>query len=67
MSTDYVPRLLELGAERARAEHLHVEFREAYAEALERDLTHWLERSNRAGSSSRVIPSEYLQVAAVCR
>ncbi|KJK02597.1 SAM-dependent methlyltransferase [Pseudomonas sp. 21] len=34
MSTDYVPRLLELGAERARAEHLEVEFREADAEAL---------------------------------
>lgn len=34
VSTDYVPRLLELGAERARAEHLVVEFREADAEAL---------------------------------
>ncbi|QEY72375.1 class I SAM-dependent methyltransferase [Pseudomonas denitrificans (nom. rej.)] len=34
ISTDYVPRLLELGAERARAEHLAVEFREADAEAL---------------------------------
>ena len=33
-STDYVPALLERGRERATAEHLPVEFREADAEAL---------------------------------
>jgi len=33
-STDYVPALLERGRERAAAEHLIVEFREADAEAL---------------------------------
>lgn len=33
-STDYVPALLERGRERAAAEHLPVEFREADAEAL---------------------------------
>ncbi|KYK49488.1 MULTISPECIES: class I SAM-dependent methyltransferase [Bradyrhizobium] len=33
-STDYVPALLERGQERAAAEHLKVEFREADAEAL---------------------------------
>lgn len=33
-STDYVPALLERGRERATAEHLKVEFREADAEAL---------------------------------
>jgi ubiquinone/menaquinone biosynthesis C-methylase UbiE len=33
-STDYVPSLLERGAERARAERLEVEFREADVEAL---------------------------------
>jgi len=33
-STDYVPALLERGRERAAAERLHVEFREADAEAL---------------------------------
>src|SRR5262249_42642875 len=33
-STDYVPALLERGRERAVAEHLKVEFREADAEAL---------------------------------
>src|SRR5215813_1762258 len=34
ISTDYVPALLERGRERAAAEHLTVEFREADAEAL---------------------------------
>ncbi|MFT3808100.1 class I SAM-dependent methyltransferase [Arenimonas sp.] len=34
MSTDYVPALLDLGAERAKAERLNVEFRVADAEAL---------------------------------
>lgn len=34
VSSDYVPALLERGAERARAEHLAVEFRAADAEAL---------------------------------
>src|SRR3954467_14150258 len=34
VSTDYVPALLERGRERAAAEHLTVEFREADAEAL---------------------------------
>ena len=34
MSTDYVPALLERGRERAAAERLTVEFREADAEAL---------------------------------
>src|SRR6185295_13404084 len=34
VSTDYVPALLERGRERAKAEHLTVEFREADAEAL---------------------------------
>ncbi len=33
-STDYVPALLKRGQERAAAEHLNVEFREADAEAL---------------------------------
>ncbi|MGX1319550.1 ubiquinone/menaquinone biosynthesis C-methylase UbiE [Bradyrhizobium sp. USDA 377] len=33
-STDYVPALLERGRERAAAEHLMIEFREADAEAL---------------------------------
>ncbi|TPQ32647.1 SAM-dependent methyltransferase [Bradyrhizobium guangdongense] len=33
-STDYVPALLERGRERATAEHLKIEFREADAEAL---------------------------------
>jgi SAM-dependent methyltransferase len=33
-STDYVPRLLERGAQRAQAEGLTIEFREADAEAL---------------------------------
>ncbi|MBR0712533.1 class I SAM-dependent methyltransferase [Bradyrhizobium liaoningense] len=33
-STDYVPALLERGRERAVAEHLRIEFREADAEAL---------------------------------
>src|SRR3954467_6497849 len=33
-STDYVPALLECGGERAMAEKLNVEFREADAEAL---------------------------------
>jgi len=33
-STDYVPALLERGRERAAAEHLPIEFREADAEAL---------------------------------
>src|SRR6516162_6954965 len=33
-STDYVPELLKRGRERATAEHLTVEFREADAEAL---------------------------------
>jgi SAM-dependent methyltransferase len=34
VSTDYVPALLERGRERARAERLDIEFREADAEAL---------------------------------
>src|SRR5262245_28912531 len=34
MSTDYVPSLLERGRERAAAERLAIEFREADAEAL---------------------------------
>jgi len=34
ISTDYVPALLERGRERAAAERLHVEFREADAESL---------------------------------
>src|SRR3954449_1259568 len=34
VSTDYVPALLERGRERALAEHLTIEFREADAEAL---------------------------------
>ena len=34
VSTDYVPALLDRGAERARAERLNVEFREADAERL---------------------------------
>ena len=34
VSTDYVPALLERGRERASAEHLTIEFREADAEAL---------------------------------
>src|SRR5262249_35289622 len=34
VSTDYVPALLERGRERAAAEHLPMEFREADAEAL---------------------------------
>ena len=33
-STDYVPALLERGRERAKAEHLSIQFREADAEAL---------------------------------
>src|SRR5262245_24290863 len=33
-STDYVPALLECGRERAKAEHLIVDFRQADAEAL---------------------------------
>ncbi|MCY1447870.1 hypothetical protein D9M71_645100 [compost metagenome] len=32
------------------------------AEVLERDLTELLERSNRAGPDSLVVPSEYLEV-----
>jgi len=68
MSTDYVPRLLELGAERARAEHLDVEFREADAEALPFD----------AGSFDAVVstfgvmftpdqPKAAAELARVCR
>jgi SAM-dependent methyltransferase len=34
ISTDYVPALLDRGRERATADHLKVEFREADAEAL---------------------------------
>jgi ubiquinone/menaquinone biosynthesis C-methylase UbiE len=34
VSTDYVPALLDRGRERAHAEHLDIEFREADAEAL---------------------------------
>ncbi|WEJ74172.1 class I SAM-dependent methyltransferase [Pseudomonas sp. PSE14] len=68
VSTDYVPRLLELGAERARAEHLDVEFREADAEALPFD----------AGSFDAVVstfgvmftpdqPKAAAELARVCR
>ncbi len=37
------------------------------AEALRRDLVELLERSNRAGPSSLVVPSEYLEIVATLR
>ena len=37
------------------------------AEALQRDLIELLERSNRAGPESLVVPSEYLEIVARLR
>ena len=102
-STDYVGALLERGAERARADHLEMNFQTADAEALpfadasfdvvlstfgvmftpdwygpvhkafaalpadgaaalEKDLTELLNRMNRAGDGTLVVPSEYLEI-----
>ena len=56
-------RLTELSGERDELMDALHQLREVKA-ALERDLTELLDRLNRAGPGSLVVPSEYLEVVA---